>query len=162
MTDKINHEWKYYIDIKYADQVYLEDYPSLVTELRDQYYMYNPPDWYVREYWDTKVTLEWRRGGDMDFLWKQTGRPHVKGLQPWAMRAQCNIHLNDCLNKSYAFCDLKASHETPGYIACPHNSVICSECVPQCKQCHSQIHASESLLYCARCYRQVLNQWRPI
>jgi hypothetical protein len=110
--------------------------------------MTNVPEWYVRRYWTQSITAEWRRGGDWKYLWDRTGRPVTFAATQTARIAQCKIHLKDCLDKSYDFCDLKSRRYEMAY--------------GYCIACYKYIHGSGSDKFCARCYRQKLNGWRPI
>jgi hypothetical protein len=144
MLDEIEHEWKYYFDDEGIETVWKQDEATVLEELRITYGISHPPDGYARKYWELTVASQWRRGEDWKFLWQRTGRPIAQNPLPLdRMLICCKIHLNDCFEKSYPFCDLKSRLEL------------------YCDNCHNPIIGCDSRTYCARCYRQTLNGWRP-
>jgi hypothetical protein len=145
----IEHEWTDYITAEAIETVWQQDRAAIYNELLTIYMMHSPPEWYVREYWMRTITAEWRRGGDWGWLWSRTGRPQSTNSDIHTLQECSRVHLDDCLSKSYPFCDLKSRsrHDVPGRF---------------CINCHAPIVACDSLDYCARCYRQQLNKWRPI
>lgn len=104
---------------------------------------------YFLDYWKRKCHTKWIQGGDWQFLWARSGREPIKWpIEQKAFLDCTKIHLQGCLMVTHDNCDLiEGNHKRYTNI---------------CKTCLTPINGCESELYCARCYRQVLNKWRPV
>jgi hypothetical protein len=153
---EMEHEWKDYIEPEHVETVWQKDKLRVYEELKTIYMMENIPSWYAKQYWEQTLTSVWRRGYDWTFLWMRSKRPRSENLDVKTIVECCKEHLKDCLSKSYEFCDLKSPGPIRGYVLGLDLAAGC------CIACYKKISGSDSDKFCARCYRQKLNNWRPI
>jgi len=137
--------WQDYLDPEIVEETWLKDRSRVYKELKDKFTLDFPPDYYAKAYWQKQISDLWNGGMDIKYFYDRTGRPTVTNLDLRTVYECCKEHLKDCLKRSPEFCDL-LSREHLGF----------------CINCHSQIIACESEEYCAKCYQQKLNNWRPL
>lgn len=118
------------------------------SEEIDDSYKNGPPN-IDRPSWEANVNRSWHNYGMLDWLWERSGRPTSANLDTATVLSCIKIHLNDCLNHSHDNCDFKEKWYG-------------AEKQHLCQICFKVIIASEAEKYCARCYRSVLNNWRPM
>lgn len=105
---------------------------------------------YFIDYWKKKCNTKWLNDGDWKFLWDQSGRERIdfSGIDKETFLKCCIAHLQGCMVNTYDNCDLIEHNNPKSY-------------VNLCYTCLKPLIGTESERYCARCYRDVLNKWRP-
>lgn len=140
--------WKLYISPEEVEDVWRTDEPKVLAELKQTYGIDKPFDGYARIFWEKQITNAWHEGWDLRYAYERTGRPCSPNVDMWGIRESSKVHLEDCFRQPMY---VDALH-TPLLLDCP--SLICVTC-------GNYTIGSESKLYCARCYRKLLNNWSP-
>lgn len=102
----------------------------------------------VWNYFCKKTEAHWHQFGILEFC-LQSANLLSSPMQISQMYVTSIGHLSRCLTNSFDNCDFKEKWYG-------------TQSVPICGLCFKEIAACESGRYCARCYRDVLNNWRPI
>ena len=119
------------------------DFPELQKS-----YVKSPHMSYMQ--WATNVEKNWHQYGCLQWTLQRAGKLKDNLTDNILLRQHCVNHLLYCLALSYDYCDFKEKW----YGQQDH--------IPWCQKCFKEILACESEKYCARCYRSLLNGWRPI
>jgi len=146
MNKPLEHEWKEYLPTETMDSFWEREKSLIYKELRETYQMAAPPDWYVRDYFEHKITAEWRRIFCLEYLYDKTGRPKSAKMDARTLLECCRVHV-------------EAAYLSAGHTDELHGSVSIDIPSLVCLTCGNYTTGSESDLYCARCYRQLLNNW---
>lgn len=96
--EKQAHEWKLYLPTDVMDNFWEKEKSTIYQELRNTYMMHSPPEWYVRDYFEHKITAEWRRHFCLEYLYSKLDRPQKPNMDARTLLECCKIHLEGCLS----------------------------------------------------------------
>lgn len=146
-TDELDRA---YASVKASIKIEVDERLGLKnTNLSEQYYI---------DYWKKKCNIKWLKDGAWDFLWRRSGREKISKPIDFKTFIKCCVaHLQGCMIYSYDNCDFQEKWYglNPDIHSMAIKGGYCSRCI------YRKTEGSSSDKYCARCYRAVLNDWRP-
>lgn len=149
-------EFTDYIEPERVEAEWLNNRPAILQELVD-HGVSNPLPGYARAYWESKVSAEWHRRYMIEWLYYKTGRIALGDVDAKTAIECCKIHLEANLINSFDNCDFAENYQGGKVqLKAVFATNFCTNCLIK------PIAGSESTKYCARCYREVLNKWRPL